>query len=34
VAPGFDFEDFELGTSEKLIQQYPRHKGIIEALTR
>jgi predicted cupin superfamily sugar epimerase len=34
VAPGFDFEDFELGTSEKLIQQYPWHKGIIEALTR
>ena len=34
VAPGFDFEDFELGKKEELLQLYPQHSSIIKALTR
>jgi predicted cupin superfamily sugar epimerase len=34
VAPGFDFEDFELADGEALVRQYPRHAEIIKALTR
>jgi len=34
VAPGFDFEDFELANREHLIRQYPQHTAIIERLTR
>lgn len=34
VAPGFDFEDFELARREELISLYPRHREIIEKLTR
>lgn len=34
VAPGFDFEDFELAKREDLIAEYPEHKTIISALTR
>ncbi len=34
VAPGFDFDDFELGQREQLIRQYPEHKWIIEKLAR
>jgi predicted cupin superfamily sugar epimerase len=34
VAPGFDFEDFELLGREQLIELYPKHKNIIEKLTR
>ncbi len=34
VAPGFDFEDFELGKREKLISIYPDSKKIICELTR
>ena len=34
VAPGFDFEDFELASRKELLSQYPQHKDIIEKLTR
>ncbi|MGV8075402.1 MAG: cupin domain-containing protein [Syntrophobacteraceae bacterium] len=34
VAPGFEYEDFELGDREKLIEEYPKHRLIIEKLTR
>jgi predicted cupin superfamily sugar epimerase len=34
VAPGFDFEDFELAKREELIRHYPQHREIIERLTR
>jgi len=34
VAPGFDFEDFELGRRSDLIGLYPQHRGLIERLTR
>lgn len=34
VAPGFDFRDFELGTRAELVRAYPRHRAIIERLTR
>ena len=33
VAPGFEFEDFELGDREKLIGLFPKHKNILERLT-
>ncbi|HEY9178396.1 MAG TPA: cupin domain-containing protein [Flavipsychrobacter sp.] len=33
VAPGFDFQDFELAEREQLIQQYPQHSAIIKELT-
>ncbi|WP_343604057.1 cupin domain-containing protein [Fluviicola sp.] len=33
VAPGFDFEDFELYTAEELLKDYPQHPAIIEKLT-
>lgn len=34
VAPGFDFNDFELAKREELTKIYPKHKEIIKALTR
>jgi len=34
VAPGFDFDDFELGKREELLQRYPQHVSIINKLTR
>ncbi|OGO16894.1 MAG: hypothetical protein A2Z14_01880 [Chloroflexi bacterium RBG_16_48_8] len=34
VAPGFDFEDFELGSREELLKLYPQHHEMIELLTR
>jgi predicted cupin superfamily sugar epimerase len=34
VAPGFDFEDFEMGKREELVRVYPQHRGVIERLTR
>ena len=34
VAPGFDFEDFELGKRAALTRQYPQHGKLIEQLTR
>jgi predicted cupin superfamily sugar epimerase len=34
VAPGFDFEDFELAQREPLATSYPQHRKLIERLTR
>lgn len=34
VAPGFDFSDFELASRQELLSLYPKHKKIIEELTR
>ena len=34
VAPGFDFADFEVARRDELIAQYPRHRWVIEKLTR
>jgi uncharacterized protein len=34
VAPGFDFEDFELGKRNELLRLYPQHQAPIESLTR
>lgn len=33
VAPGFDFDDFELGERSRLIALYPQHRALIERLT-
>lgn len=33
VAPGFDFEDFKLFTSEELLKNFPSSQRIIEQLT-
>lgn len=33
VAPGFDFEDTELGRRDELLEQYPQHTDIILSLT-
>jgi len=34
VAPGFDFEDFELAKREELVGRYPQHRELIAKLTR
>jgi predicted cupin superfamily sugar epimerase len=34
VAPGFDFEDFEMAKREELVKKYPVYRGVIERLTR
>lgn len=34
VAPGFEFEDFELGNRDELLREYPEHVLMIRALTR
>lgn len=34
VAPGFDFEDFELAKRAELAKAYPQHRKIIVQLTR
>ncbi|MGA9978961.1 MAG: cupin domain-containing protein [Candidatus Sulfotelmatobacter sp.] len=34
VAPGFDFEDFELAKRDELTRRYPQHRELIERLTR
>lgn len=34
VAPGFDFEDFELAERDKLIKKYPTLKELIQKYTR
>ena len=34
VAPGFEFEDYESGSRESLVRQYPRQQGLIAKLTR
>jgi predicted cupin superfamily sugar epimerase len=33
VAPGFDFDDFEMAGREQLITSYPQHKALISLLT-
>jgi len=33
VAPGFEFEDFELGKRKELLKIYPQHRDIIVRLT-
>lgn len=34
VAPGFDFDDFELANRADLTKEYPQHATIIQQLTR
>ena len=34
VAPGFDFEDFEMGMKAELVAGHPQHRELIERLTR
>jgi len=34
VAPGFNFEDFELAKRAELQETYPQHSALIEQLTR
>ncbi len=34
VAPGFDFEDFEMAVREELLAAYPRFHDVIRKLTR
>jgi len=34
VAPGFEFEDFEMGKRARLVAEYPQHREVIERLTR
>jgi predicted cupin superfamily sugar epimerase len=34
VAPGFEFEDFELAERHELVRIYPAHRKLIEELTR
>jgi len=34
VAPGFEFDDLELGQRQQLIERYPQHRDLIERLTR
>jgi predicted cupin superfamily sugar epimerase len=34
VAPGFDFDDFELARREDLLRSFPAHRAVIETLTR
>ncbi|HEY1655223.1 MAG TPA: cupin domain-containing protein [Candidatus Tumulicola sp.] len=34
VAPGFDFEDFELGSRANLCGEFPHHRDLIERWTR
>jgi len=34
VAPGFDFEDFQLAEREESVRSYPQHRGLISRLTR
>ena len=33
VAPGFEFDDFELASRKKLLSAFPKYKGVIEKLT-
>ncbi|MEP2773067.1 MAG: cupin domain-containing protein [Fulvivirga sp.] len=34
VAPGFDFQDFELADRVDLVKEFPQHEAIIRSLTR
>jgi predicted cupin superfamily sugar epimerase len=33
VAPGFDFQDFEMGNRELLLEEFPQHRDLILQLT-
>ena len=33
MAPGFEFDDFELGAAESLVSRFPQHEGMIRELT-
>lgn len=33
VAPGFDFQDFEIGIQKELLKKFPQHRAVIEQLT-
>jgi uncharacterized protein len=32
VSPGFDFDDFEMGDADKLGEEFPQHRALIEQL--
>jgi predicted cupin superfamily sugar epimerase len=34
VAPGFDFEDFELASRSELLERFPQHRALVERWTR
>lgn len=34
VAPGFDFQDFELADRVDLVKEFPQHEAVIRSLTR
>jgi hypothetical protein len=34
VAPGFDFEEFDMGKRTELVAEYPQHQEVIQRLTR
>ena len=34
VAPGFEFEDFELGSCDSLCKEFPNAENIIKKMTR
>ena len=34
VAPGFDFDDFELAERDKLVEAYPQYRDVITRFTR
>ncbi len=34
VAPGFDFDDFELANRQELVDQFPEHNEVIKQYTR
>jgi uncharacterized protein len=34
VSPGFDFEDFEMGSRSAMVNLYPQHRDVIGKLTR
>ena len=34
VAPGFDFRDFQIGKRDELLREFPRHRRLVEGLTR
>ncbi len=34
VAPGFEFDDFELAKRQELVRRFPQHRKLIERLTR
>jgi uncharacterized protein len=34
VAPGFEYEDFEIGQCDQLVASFPQHRALIERWTR